>query len=406
MPRGRDQNDFNVPEDEGASKVLRTNGQAFLRQSETNGAIASASTSGGQASSEDPSPSSNGQGLNGRRALLPSSEGVSLHPGGGAARSAGTLAPTDKSLPQDNRDPAGASGSTKAEGDARRLSESLPMSKMRRAELAQNRNKGIMKHGCTHYRRRCKMVAPCCNEVFWCRHCHNAVKNAHEYDPDRRHELERTRVRELVCALCEERQPVASECRKCGVCFGEYTCLKCTFFDDDLRRGQFHCDDCGICRVGGQEKFFHCRTCGCCYSKSLENNHVCVANSMHQNCPVCFEYLFDSVRATSVLPCGHTIHADCLKEMEKNNQTTCPTCRKSYKDMHQEWDRMDAEVAATPMPVDFSTWRVNIRCNDCFMASTIAYHVVGLKCPHCFSYNTSREALLRDSPVPVRGEVR
>lgn len=26
---------------------------------------------------------------------------------------------------------------------------------------------------CEHYRRRCKIVAPCCNQVFPCRHCHN-----------------------------------------------------------------------------------------------------------------------------------------------------------------------------------------------------------------------------------------
>ena len=35
--------------------------------------------------------------------------------------------------------------------------------------------------GCKHYRRRCKLVAPCCGEVFWCRHCHNEVKAANEW---------------------------------------------------------------------------------------------------------------------------------------------------------------------------------------------------------------------------------
>lgn len=29
---------------------------------------------------------------------------------------------------------------------------------------------------CTHYRRRCKIRAPCCDEVFDCRHCHNEAK--------------------------------------------------------------------------------------------------------------------------------------------------------------------------------------------------------------------------------------
>jgi len=40
---------------------------------------------------------------------------------------------------------------------------------------------------------------------------------------------------------------------------------------------------------------------------------VCVANSMKNDCPVCLEYLFDSVRRAAVLPCGHTVHADCLE---------------------------------------------------------------------------------------------
>ena len=41
-----------------------------------------------------------------------------------------------------------------------------------------NREKG--EHGCTHYRRRCRLVTPCCGEVFWCRHCHNEAKSQNE----------------------------------------------------------------------------------------------------------------------------------------------------------------------------------------------------------------------------------
>lgn len=26
---------------------------------------------------------------------------------------------------------------------------------------------------CVHYKRRCKIRAPCCNQIFYCRHCHN-----------------------------------------------------------------------------------------------------------------------------------------------------------------------------------------------------------------------------------------
>lgn len=210
------------------------------------------------------------------------------------------------------------------------------------ASIRAQRDKGLLQHGCKHYRRRCKMVAPCCGEIFWCRHCHNEVKTTNEWvrlhlsaplsygfaccfgqcqrrvasgelhltkgwtafrvvlaskpspehlhvtfrnysdnrlcclqDPSKRHELDRTTVRELVCALCDLRQPVASMCTGCGIEFGAYCCLKCCFFDDDLKKLQFHCKSCGICRVGGADNFFHCDTCGCCYAKSLEVTACC-----------------------------------------------------------------------------------------------------------------------------------
>ena len=46
--------------------------------------------------------------------------------------------------------------------------------------LKQLRERGRFEHGCQHYKRRCRMVAPCCGEVFWCRHCHNKAKNEEE----------------------------------------------------------------------------------------------------------------------------------------------------------------------------------------------------------------------------------
>lgn len=32
---------------------------------------------------------------------------------------------------------------------------------------------GLICCRCKHYRRRCKIRAPCCNEIYDCRHCHN-----------------------------------------------------------------------------------------------------------------------------------------------------------------------------------------------------------------------------------------
>ena len=119
------------------------------------------------------------------------------------------------------------------------------------------------------------------------------------------HELDRKCVSNVQCALCHTVQPVAESCLACGTSFGRYTCLcapraccspcrcqhalqrraarggttflaaleerltrpscslfrrrECRFYDDDVRKGQFHCDKCGICRVGGRDNFFHVR---------------------------------------------------------------------------------------------------------------------------------------------------
>ena len=83
----------------------------------------------------------------------------------------------------------------------------------------------------------------------------------------------------------------------------------------------------------------------------MKDAHRCVERAMHHNCPVCFEvnkaliqcntyvskilksflilrevfffffsiqFLFDTMRDITVLPCGHTIHLECLKEMEQH----------------------------------------------------------------------------------------
>ncbi|KAK1650108.1 hypothetical protein QYE76_067913 [Lolium multiflorum] len=48
---------------------------------------------------------------------------------------------------------------------------------------------GKMGFGCKHYRRRCRIRAPCCNDVFNCRHCHNEST--------------------VICLVCDTEQPVS-----------------------------------------------------------------------------------------------------------------------------------------------------------------------------------------------------
>ncbi|KAI4380925.1 hypothetical protein MLD38_007058 [Melastoma candidum] len=248
--------------------------------------------------------------------------------------------------------------------------------------------KGHMLYGCSHYRRRCRIRAPCCNEVFDCRHCHNEAKNSIGVHQNQRHEISRHQIQTVICSLCGTEQGVQQVCINCGVCMGKYFCATCNLFDDDVSKKQYHCDGCGICRIGGSENFFHCHKCGCCYSNLLRNSHPCVEGAMHHDCPVCFEFLFESRNDVTVLPCGHTIHQSCLDEMREHYQYACPLCLKSVCDMSKVWEKFDLEIAASLMPKPYKNKMVWILCNDCGKTSQVQYHVVAHKCLNCRSYNT------------------
>ncbi|XP_056166806.1 probable E3 ubiquitin-protein ligase RZFP34 isoform X1 [Syzygium oleosum] len=248
--------------------------------------------------------------------------------------------------------------------------------------------KGCSLFGCSHYRRRCRIRAPCCNEIYDCRHCHNEAKNSINVDQKDRHDMPRHEVSQVICSLCGTEQQVQQFCINCGVCMGKYFCATCKLFDDDTSKKQYHCSGCGICRIGGSENFFHCYKCGCCYSISLKNSHPCIEGAMHHDCPVCFEYLFDSRNDVTVMPCGHTIHQNCLKEMRDHFQYACPLCSKSICDMSKVWEKFDLEIAATPMPEPYQNKKVWILCNDCGKTSQVQFHVVAQKCLNCKSYNT------------------
>lgn len=56
---------------------------------------------------------------------------------------------------------------------------------------------------CVHYERNCQIVAPCCNQVFGCRICHD------ELSPNGHPPMNRFSIREVVCKHCHTRQPAS-----------------------------------------------------------------------------------------------------------------------------------------------------------------------------------------------------
>ena len=245
-------------------------------------------------------------------------------------------------------------------------------------------------HGCQHYRRRCRIVAPCCDQIFWCRHCHNEAASLSKQP----HEIDRTKIAEVVCEVCGHRQAPAQSCEACASSFAAYFCSHCNFWDDEgVRKRVFHCEKCGLCRVGGRDNYFHCDACGSCYPSEIRDTHTCVENAMRRNCPVCLQDLFQSTTQVTILQCGHTIHQDCLRELQNSfaglQSLRCPSCSVSLYDYDDLWHEMDRQIAETPMPLEYRQ-PTDIICNDCQRSSSVEFHILGTKCPTCRSYNTRR----------------
>ena len=106
--------------------------------------------------------------------------------------------------------------------------------------------------GCAHYKRNIKLQCSACYRWYTCRFCHDAVED---------HMLNRRETKNMLCMLCGCAQAASEECALCSVRGAWYYCDVCKLWDDDPQKSIYHCNDCGICRVGqglGKD-FFHCK---------------------------------------------------------------------------------------------------------------------------------------------------
>jgi RING finger and CHY zinc finger domain-containing protein 1 len=132
-------------------------------------------------------------------------------------------------------------------------------------------------------------------------------------DMKKNHQFARKEVKRVRCLRCKHEQPKAKACEKCKVDFAVYYCEVCALYDDKgLEKKIFHCDKCGICRVGGRENTYHCDVCDCCLNIAMKDNHKCVPARFKQDCPVCMEDMSTSRMAGMILRCGHAMHAKCF----------------------------------------------------------------------------------------------
>ncbi|KTF81997.1 hypothetical protein cypCar_00023212 [Cyprinus carpio] len=150
-------------------------------------------------------------------------------------------------------------------------------------------------------------------------------------------------------------------------------------------------------RIGPREKYFHCTKCNLCLATDLKDNHKCVENVSRQNCPVCMEDIHTSRIGAHVLPCGHLLHKTCFEDMFKTGiceveQDNIPpeSLFKTLINKRRFWVREGALL------IYFNFFK--IICNDCQTRCTVSFHVLGMKCSSCGSYNTAQDGGLITAP--------
>ena len=250
-------------------------------------------------------------------------------------------------------------------------------------------NKSAKILGCNHYQRNCKLECPTCFKWFPCRFCHDQQISSHK--------LIRSEVKHILCMSCMTPQnPSDNYCMECGIELANYFCKKCVLYDNDPTKDIYHCEKCGICRLGlglGKD-YFHCDKCNICLSIDLKERHKCISNTTHCNCPICNEYLFTSINKVVFMKCGHLIHQLCYDELIKHS-FKCPLCKKTVVEVETQFRILDQEILQLPLPSPYNLWRCIVSCNDCKGKSNVSYHVLGLKCKYCKSYNTNQLKLIK-----------
>ena len=106
--------------------------------------------------------------------------------------------------------------------------------------------------GCEHYRRNVKLQCSTCSRWYTCRFCHDQVED---------HALIRKDTKNMLCMFCGTAQRAGEVCISCGVSAARYYCDICKLWNDDPEKNVYHCNECGICRIGrglGKD-FFHCK---------------------------------------------------------------------------------------------------------------------------------------------------
>ena len=180
---------------------------------------------------------------------------------------------------------------------------------------------------CKHYKKGCsRLHFACCDIYDPCNRCHNEKTSCSLLSP---------KINSVICNQCDFEQEPGRVCVNCNHEFSVNYCDICKVWHN---QEIFHCYDCGTCKLGRIDDMFHCHTCEACFNLAAKEKHVCAKSSFKETeCPICLESVLTAQKGSKILKCGHVVHIECIRGYELRQNSSCPICKKTYKDMSAIW---------------------------------------------------------------------
>lgn len=228
--------------------------------------------------------------------------------------------------------------------------------------------------GCSHYKRNCLLVCNTCSRTYPCTHCHDKTET---------HKLIGRNVTDMICLVCGVTQKKSNKCINCMTVMGDYFCDPCSFWSYDIK--VFHCNSCGVCRLGDINEFMHCEKCSICIERK---DHKHVSSGVKNNCPICAEYLLYSSKEVILLRCGHYIHKEC-HDSNLTSSIHCPICFKLVGDDSTIRSKIEMMINANKQ----ENYRIElqacqIKCFECGEICEKDVFMLFNQCNNCKSFNT------------------
>ncbi|CAL6029738.1 CHY_zinc finger domain-containing protein [Hexamita inflata] len=260
-------------------------------------------------------------------------------------------------------------------------------------------------NGCDHYYRDAFPVCKICNKVYPCRFCHD--------DEVFDHRMDRKLFTDMQCLFCNEIGPIGTHCSKCGKQVSNICCQTCHTLCQipNSVKPAYHCDECGLCRVGLKEYSKHCQKCNSCYDSRNQSEHKCVDSC---TCPVCQQDLSETITPEFSLKCDprHRIHAACYDQLLHNGTFVCPLDHKIIIDDDQ-YAMLRGKVYHIYRSNEINYYGdeqlIMLKKAQCYDCNKYSYDVyvpqVPQICHRCFGVNTKDVTEIFSSAKSLQGDI-